>query len=202
MKKLIILSAVAALAGSATAATLSIDTTFSGLTPTQNSVVRQDGSNGPIEALVGFFSSAPTGTDAAADFLNFVELDAFPDDDGFFTYENTNFFGTPNGSPGLGQQVYVWLFDGGFTGSFGSASEYGLVTTAGQNFGNTSINQGTQMTISDFASLPTTMIYGTKTSTGTENTIGTASFQLVPEPSTALLGFLSIGGLLLRRRRA
>ena len=207
MKKYIItlLCAVAAVSGNA--ATLTITTELLGNTVgATNSVVRADGLNGPISVVAGYYTVSPTGTNPLADFAGFVPvitLNSVVTNNGVFEYVDNSFTGTPNGSSAINTPIYLWVFDGANT-TIGTASEYGLFTTPGQAWGNT-----TDGVPSDFYFTPdvtnlgtaTVAIYGSVIPTGNNGTFDTAQYALVPEPSTALLGLLAAVGLVIRRRR-
>ena len=185
-------------------------------------VTNASGVQVPIEIVVGYYTSGPTGTNAAADFANFNALYTFSSPDGQFIsgaatqIQIDPWNGTNTGSPAIGKDVYAWVFTGDYDGTassgsaadnskgnFASASQYGLFfgsnkwvdSTAGSTFFSFSDSFAT-------GSIPTQTVYGSNTdSNGIGTTGGTATYQLVPEPSTAMLGLLAGFGLLTRRRR-
>jgi hypothetical protein len=95
--------------------------------------------------------------------------------------------------PEIYEQVYLFVFEGGTDP--GSASSYGLFT-APVFFSDVTdpFNPDTVFPMSN-------QLAGTEAVGGFGSVTGGNQFQLVPEPSTALLGLLAALGLVARRRR-
>ena len=175
-----------------------------------------DGSTGPMTLVVGYYSAAPdfTLTSPAAAFAAFTPVQTFNYDGvtagvpGFLGTSTTTelvvdpWTGSPGASPVFNKVIYTWVFDTGFSGTFASATQYGLFNQANtfqQSDGGTPIDSA--MVFTDAIASYTQVQYGSvqDSDAGVQ---GAAQFRLVPEPSTAMLGLLAGLGLLTRRRRA
>lgn len=208
MKKSILCTlAVFGLASVSQAAVLNFtNQLFGAFGPTENLVVDADGNTGTFVAIAGYYVGAPLGNDLAADFVSFNAVHNFGIVGSSFEITINPFTGTPNGSPGINQPVATWFFNPTFDGTFESISEYGLFVNVGQTWGNTTDDINTNIYFNGDQNIPvyTEAVYGSVTvgANATPSGLRPSTYQLVPEPSTALFGMLGVGMLLMRRRRA
>lgn len=209
-KSLLILAALALGASISNAVTLKVTS------GTNDTLAFSDGSTGAMTILVGYYSVLPDFTSVAASvaFSTFTTAATFNYDGatgaiaGSLGTNSTTeltidpWTGSPGSGPAFGKVIYAWVFDSGFTGTFASAGQYGLfnqTATFQQSDGAVPANSVIQFT--DITTNYTQVRYGSVVDAA-PGTAGAAQFQLVPEPSTAVLGLMAGLGLVTRRRRA
>lgn len=176
-----------------------------------------NGTSGAMTFVVGYYSAVPnfsltSPADAFTAFTPVVTLNYDGDTAGIPGFLGTStttelvvdpFVGAPGGGPVVGKIIYTWVFDTGFSGTFASATQYGLFNQNASTFGQTdgALPANSAMSFTDATASYTQVQYGSVVD-AQPGTAGAAQFRLVPEPSTAALGLLAGLGLLTRRRRA
>lgn len=180
-----------------------------------DTVAFSNGSTGAMTFVVGYYAVVPdfSLTTPAAAYAAFTPVVSLPYDgetggvSGFLGTSTTTelvvdpWTGSAAASPVVGKVIYTWVFDTGFSGTFASATQYGLFNqTATFLQSDGASPQNSSMSFTDAVATYTQVQYGSVVDAA-PLTAGSAQFRLVPEPSTALLGLLAGLGLVARRRR-